>query len=252
MIRWSKRISVTPGAFLAIVNDWEGQQLLNRVTCPTERSTLLEGSDPLSQLNSWVTWKFIRTAGNLHRWESRSDQAKTEKERSKLALEFRMSKKHTGRSKRLQRKCLNVRGVFGISSHCWRLLAGHPVVAGRFLHFHRSSSGRKGRLVPSSFATYRMSCRESVQSDARVRHRGGLCLLWARKSPNLQPHGLNTLPPPVFLVLLFFPFVSFFFFFFVFWVFGSKCRVGTYCRIISLDNFCIFSKEAVISKCERG
>lgn len=171
MIRWSKRLSVIPGALLTTVNDWECQQLLNRVTCPTERSILLEGSDPLSQLRSWVTWKFIRTAGNLHRWDSRSDQAETKKERSKLALDFRMSKKHTGRSKRLQRKCLNVRGGCGISSHCWWLLAGHPRLLAGFCISTGALVVEKGGLVPSSFATYRMSCRESVKSDERVRHR---------------------------------------------------------------------------------
>ena len=56
-----------PGAFMAIVNDQECQQLLNRVTFPTESYILLEGSDPLPQLSSWVTQKFIRTVGNLHR-----------------------------------------------------------------------------------------------------------------------------------------------------------------------------------------
>lgn len=56
-----------PGAFMAIVNVQECQQLLNRVTFPTERYILLEGSDPLPQLSSWVTQKFIRMVGNLHR-----------------------------------------------------------------------------------------------------------------------------------------------------------------------------------------
>ena len=54
-------------AFMAIANDQECQQLLDRVTFPTERTILLEGSDPLPQLSSWVTRKFFKMAGNLHR-----------------------------------------------------------------------------------------------------------------------------------------------------------------------------------------
>lgn len=140
IIRWSKKILVIPAAFMAVANGQECQQLLDRVTSPTERTILLEGSDPLPLLSSWVTRKFFRMAGNLHRWDGRSNQANTKEKRSEVALEFGMSKKHTGRSRRLQRNCLNMRGVSGISFHYWWPLAGRPVEAGRFLHVHRSSS----------------------------------------------------------------------------------------------------------------